>query len=263
MPEYGAALRNYERATAIDPEYVFAWSNQADVHTSIAGYDYAIGRDPRPAVERARSAGERCLAVDPNFYSVLDTLAQSQLALAHYLIDTSGDPSEGLARARGYLDRADAVHPGHWVTWYFRLVAASAEAQLVLRQGADPARSIAVARGVLHEVLQRAAENYRPHVEAARIDLVEAAWAAHAGHGSAALWARARADAERAIALDEHSADARLVAAEVHLHMAAARRSRAEADLGISYLDPLLARNPHLAKAQSMRTALVRLRDSM
>ena len=114
----------------------------------------------------------------------------------------------------------------------------------------------------LREVVQRA-DSASAQVEAARVDLVEAVWAAHTGRSTAALWARARADAERALALDAQSADARIVDANVHRHIAAAQRSRAEAELGISTLEPLLARNPHHAKAQRLRTALVELRDSL
>jgi serine/threonine-protein kinase len=260
MPEYQAALRSFERATTIDPQYVYAWSNQADIYTSIAEHDVALGIDPRPAVESARRAGERCLAVDPNYYSVLDTLAQAQLAIAHYLVGTGGDPAAALASARGYLDRAETVQPGNMVTWYYRIVAAGAEATFRLRQGADPTRSVAVGRAALNEALRLAPDSAVSYVEAARLDLVEAAWAGNAGSRLALLLAQARANAEKAVALDHQLAEAKLVAAEVHLQIATMQPSRAVVDRGIAHVDQALALNRRLPRAQTVRAALLRLR---
>src|SRR5262249_54467358 len=154
MPEYEEALRGYQRATELDPQYLYAWSNQADLYATMAEYDVQIGVDPRPAVDGAQRAAERGLAVDPNFYSLLDTVAEANLTLAQYLVDSGGDPGLALDRARDHLARADAIQPGHMVTWFYRLVAAGTDARRRLRDGADPTSSIAVARAALREVLR-------------------------------------------------------------------------------------------------------------
>jgi serine/threonine-protein kinase len=263
MPEYLAALRSYERATAIDPGYLFAWTNQADIHTAIATYDYGSGRDPRTAVDRARLAGEHCLALDPNFYSVLDTLAQAQLVLADHLVEAGGDPTAALARAGEFLDRADAVHPQHWVTWYFRLVLARTDAQRRLRDAVDPMSSVAIARAAWKQAVRLAPGTVPDvHVEAARVDLVEAVWAARAGRGSASSLASARANIEKAVALAAQSAEVMLTAAEVYLQIATARRSPAVIDQGLAYLDRAVAASPRLRKAEAVRAQLLRLRAS-
>jgi hypothetical protein len=260
MPEYQAALHSYERATVIDPQDLPACSNQAELHVSLAEYDDAIGIDPRPSIDSARRTGERCLAIDPNYFFVLENLARAQLALAHHLVETGSDPTDALMRTRGYLDREETVHPGYMVAWYFRLVAAGVEATFQLRQGIDPTSSIATGRAVLKEVLRLKPDSAVSYVEAARLDLVEAAWAAHAGNGSAALLAKALADAEKAIAIDEQLADAKLTAAEACLQIATAQPSRAVVDSGIAYVDQALALNPRLRGAQTVRAALLRLR---
>ncbi|HEX7838617.1 MAG TPA: hypothetical protein VF469_14175 [Kofleriaceae bacterium] len=260
MPEYRAALRSYERATELDPKYVHACSNQVDLHTSIAEYEDAIGVDPRSAIGNARRAGERCLAIDPHFYSLLDNLAQVQLALAHYLAESGSDPTAALASARDYLDRFEKVQFETMTLWYHRLVAATTEATFRLRQGVDPARSIATGRTAFKDALRLNPDAAEPYVQAARLDLVEAAWAAHGANGPMPMLARALADAERAIALDGQLAAARLAAAEACLQIATARPSRAVIDRGIDYVDQALGRNPRLARAQAVRVALSRLR---
>jgi tetratricopeptide (TPR) repeat protein len=259
-PEYRAALRSYERANAIDPKYLVACANQVDLYTVMAEYNDTVGTDPRPAVDGARRAGERCLALDPNFYVVLDNLAQAQLALASYLVETGSDPMGALVSARGYIDRAEKVQFENMRVWFRRLVAASTEATFLLHQGADPTRAIAAGRAALKEALRLRPDSANFYVEAARLDLVEAGWAAHAANGEALLLSDALADAKRAVALDGHLAVAKLTAAEVCLQIATAQPSRAVADAGIAYADQALGLSPRLVKAQTVRAALSRLR---
>jgi hypothetical protein len=259
IPEYQAASRSYERAMTLDPQYLYACANQADVDVLIAEHERASGRDPRPAVDSAGRTGERCLAIDPNHYSVLDTMAQAQLSLAHHLADTAGDPMAAVARARGHLDRADALHPGHTVTSFYRLVAAGVEAKFRLRQDADPAAAIEAGRAALTAALRLAPDWSDCYVEAARLDLVAAAWAARRGRSAARQLASAVDNAEKAVALDAGFTEAKLAAAEAYLDRATAQRSRADAELGIGHIDRALAIDPRLHGAQAVRAALARL----
>jgi hypothetical protein len=113
---------------------------------------------------------------------------------------------------------------------------------------------------VLEEHRRRRPESSESYVEAARLDLTEAAWAARAGGAALPLLAQALADAEHAVKLDGQLAEANLTAAKVCLQIATAQPSRAMVERGIGYLDQAVSRNPRLAKAQALRAALVRLR---
>jgi eukaryotic-like serine/threonine-protein kinase len=260
MPEYRAALASYERAAAIDPDYVYAWWNQADIHESIAEYQAANRVDPRAAVDAARHAGERCLAVDRSFEPVLGTMALAEISLARYQVETGGSPSDALARAGEYLDRSDALHPGDWVTWFYRAAAAGAAAAFQLREDHDPSGSIAAARAALREAVWLSPGHANCRIEAARLDLMEAAWAPRAGRAAAPLLADALADAERAVALDEHSTDARSIAARACLQIAAMNPSPAIIDRGIDHAERALQRNPQLSEAQVVIATLLLLR---
>ncbi|MEO7732044.1 MAG: protein kinase [Kofleriaceae bacterium] len=262
MPEYDAALRGYDRAAEIDPGYVYACSNQADLHASIAGYQASRRVDPAAAAERARQASERCLAIDPQYDMVLDAVAAAQLELARYLLETGGDAGPALTRARRDLDRADARHPANVVTRVRRLVAAALEARARLRDGVDPTAALGIGRAALRDALQLSPGSVDCYVEATRLDLVEAAWAAHLGRSPRDLLARARRDAEQAVAADRQFAQARVVAAAVYLQLAAVDSSTAVIERGLAYADEALAIHPRLLEAEAVRAALAQFRQS-
>jgi tetratricopeptide (TPR) repeat protein len=264
MPEYQAALRSYEHAITLDPQYLSACTNQVDLHTVIAEHNDAIGIDPRSAVDSARRIGERCLGIDPNFYGILDNLVQAQLALAHHLVESGGDPRPALISARDYIDRAEKVQPETMTLWFRRLVAARTEATFWAHQRADPTNSVATGRAALRQALRlgsaSAAASAYFYIEAARLDLIEAAWAAHAASGEMPLLTRALHDAQKAVELNARLADAKLTAAEVCLQIATAQPSRAIVELGIAYAKQALERNPRLLKAQTLLAALMQRR---
>ncbi len=255
ISEYRAALRSYGRAMEVDPGYVDACSGQVAVHASIAEYDDAIGVDPRPAVDDAWRIGERCPPIDQN-------LARAQLTLARYLVEVGDDPTAVLTSANGYLDRLEGSQLASVLVRYYRLVAADLEAAFRLHQGVDPARSIARGRAALASALQLAPGMAEVQVEAARLDLHEAAWLrrAHPESGELALLTKALASAEKAVALDGQLVDALLVAAEICQRIATARFSSAVIERGIDHVSRALVRNPRLVKAQHVRAELVRLR---
>jgi hypothetical protein len=97
------------------------------------------------------------------------------------------------------------------------------------------------------------------HVEAARLDLVEAAWKAHAGGGPTKLPASALASAKTAIDLDPRLADAYIVAAEACLQLAAVQPSPAIEDC-ILYAKQARDLNPRLPRAQRLYDSLMESR---
>jgi tetratricopeptide (TPR) repeat protein len=249
-------LRGFERTVELDPDFVNGWTNQADIHTSIAERDVARGVDPRPAVARAVHAGQQGLEIDPNYYSLLATMAQAELAGASYLVGHGGDPMTTLARTRGYLDKAIAVQPGNMAPWYYRVIAAEVEAQFRLRMGSNASSPIATGRAALRETLRIDPGAAVSHVEAARLGLIEATSVARTSR-AAVLRRDALVEIERAIALNPRAAAARLVAAEVCLQITTALRSRPITDRGIEYVDQALALHPGLPGAQAVRSALL------
>jgi hypothetical protein len=259
-PEYRAALRSYERAAAIDPQYEAPCVNQVELQANLAEYDAASGDDPRPEVDGARRVGEGCLAINPKSFYALENLARAELVLAHHLVERGGEPTDALAQARRYLARDEAVHPGYIASRYYRLLAARVEAAFLVRRGLDPASAIVEGREALTEALRLRPDSDFSHIEAARLDLVEAAWAAHAGRDGSALLHEALALAEKTIEHDEHLADAHLVAAEACLQLAKAQPSAALLEAGMKYVERALALNPWQRKAQEMRAELSRLR---
>ncbi len=263
IPEYQAALRSYERVMKIDPQNARACSNQVDLQVGIADYDNKIGVDPRSALADARRMGERCLASAPKSYFLLDNLAQVDLAVAYDLVQTGGDPTMALASARGYLDRAENVQIDTTTIWYHRLIAATLEAMFWLREGADPTRAIATGRAALDEALRRFPRSVGSHVEAARLDLVEAAWVAHTPGEKMPILTRALANAEKAIADRDPSGMAALTAAKVCLQIATAQPTRAVIQRGIDYLAEAQRHNPRFAEAPTIRAALERLGSSV
>ncbi len=261
MPAYLAALRSYERASAIDPQYLAACISQVDLHTSIAEHNDAIGNDPRSAVDNAQRVGARCLAINPNHRVLLDNLAQAQLALAQYLVEAGRDPRAALASARDHVDRAEGAQPETALVWLRRLTAARIEATFRLRQRDDPTPSVVTGRAALGNVLRLFPNSPDSYVEAARLDLVAAGWAAHTGSAELPLLEQALANAEKAVALPGQLAAASLTAAEACLRVATVRPSRIVVDLGIAHVEQAIARDRRLAKAARVRVALHALRQ--
>jgi serine/threonine-protein kinase len=215
-PEYQAAVQSYRRASEIDPQYLAPCINLIDIETTLGEWEAAHGHDPQPSIALALSAGNHCLTINANYAPVFDRLAAAQLALASYLV-RGGDPEPALGGARRYVLQSEKLAPGGHDIWFDRLVAARIEAAYRLRERADPASSIATAREALSAALQLTPRSPFVYIEAARLDLVEAA---RARDGAAAALAGALVEAEKAMVLDDRLVDAKLVAAEVCLESA-------------------------------------------
>jgi hypothetical protein len=179
-------------------------------------------------------------------------MASAQLALADFLVDRA-DPGPALAAARGYLDRANKVNPSHMMSWFYRAVAARYEARARLNHGGDVVAAVTEGRAALDQALKLAPGSADAWVERARLDLIES----QARPGDATALSRARADADKAIALDGQFAEARLTAAEACLELAKKTHSADAVRRGLAYADGAIAINPKLEEAKKVRAALV------
>ncbi|NJD10097.1 MAG: hypothetical protein FIB01_06475 [Gemmatimonadetes bacterium] len=72
-----SALREYESATRIAPDYAKAWAGVADAYNMLGSYDYA-GMRPGAAYPRAKRAAERALALDRHLSDAYAALANVQ-----------------------------------------------------------------------------------------------------------------------------------------------------------------------------------------
>jgi hypothetical protein len=259
--EYEAARSSYERASRIDPRYLHACTNQAELHTLIAEHDNALERDPRSEVDSARRVGQRCLEIDHTFYSLFDTLARAQLARAQYLLETQDSPIEALEAARSFLARSAAGLPEHTELSFQRAAASRIEAAFLLDHDHDPMKSVATGRADLEKALQLMPGSAKCHVEATRLDLIEANWAAHTSGRTESALVNAHDHAEKAIKLDKLLPEAQLIAAEACLQIAMAQRRYAALIEGILHADKALQLNPQLAKARRVRKALEKQRE--
>jgi TolB-like protein/DNA-binding winged helix-turn-helix (wHTH) protein/Tfp pilus assembly protein PilF len=108
------ALRYFQQAIALDPQYAAAHAGLADTYGLLCAYAYAVV-PPREAMPRAREAARRAIALD-------ETLAEAQASLGWVSFVYEWD----WAAAESALRRAIALNPsyatGH--LWYSRLLAA-------------------------------------------------------------------------------------------------------------------------------------------
>ncbi|TMQ02303.1 MAG: serine/threonine protein kinase [Deltaproteobacteria bacterium] len=261
--EYREALRSYQHVTARDPLHLNACANQADLHALIAEYDDSLDDandgDLRAAVDDARAVGTRCLTIDGKFYSVLDSLARAQLALADHLVKLGDDPSRALREARDYLERSKTANPEHLNVWYQRLVAARIKATFDLGRGNDPMPAMSTRHADLKEAVRLMSDSAMSYVEAARLDLIEAAWAQRQGDPTLPLLTHARGDADIAVTLDRALPEARLVAAEARLRIATAQGNKAVACEGLTSVREAERLKPRLAGLSAVRDELAPL----
>ncbi len=257
--EYEAARDAYQRAIEIEPQYVNACSYRAEIEVLIGEYDAANNRDPRDDIDAAERIGARCRQIDPRFYLLLDYLARGQLALARYLVQNHRDPMDALGRARDLLDADEKLNSGHTELWQQRGVAARIEATYRLQRKVDPTPSIADGRKALASAQKSMSESAAIHLETARLDLIEAAWAAAAGQPPGDRLTAAIEHAVRAVKLDAQSADAKRVAAQAYLQMATAQSSHDMACTGLSYADQVARLGQLSPEMQTVQAGLRRL----
>jgi serine/threonine-protein kinase len=244
MPELAAALAGYRRATEVDPTYVFGWSNQAELSATIAEYQLDHGGDPRAAIDDAIKTGEHGLAIDPSLHQFLDSMAEAEISRARYLVDTRGDPAPALAAARGYLDRAETLRPRELTTWFDRARAARWEARSLLAHDADAHVALAAARTAIAVAIELGPDASIVWAERAELELVA---------GELDL---ARADAEKAFALDDKQALPLAIAAETQLALARRTHDPAAIERGLAYADRALAIDPRSRRAAAAKAAL-------
>ena len=94
---FSRALRHYETAIALDPEYAEAHAGLANAHGTLAYWGLL---HPRQAREQCFKYGRRALELDPE-----STAALVALGMAHLYLERD------FKRARQYLDIADQSYP--------------------------------------------------------------------------------------------------------------------------------------------------------
>jgi serine/threonine-protein kinase len=262
MPEYTAAVRRYEQAVESEPRYIFGHTNLVNAHNSIADHLASHGLDPEDELRQAEAAAAHCLSVDKNNSTALIYLAVSEIVRAQYRLDAGQDPRPALGRALAQLERARAVAPASSFNatrraWVYHLRAAWEVAA-----GQDPGPALVQGRAALLEAGRASAACADCLLLAARLDLVDAAWAQHEGRPSLPLLERALATALRRVSMDA-TPDAHQELARAYWRLGEARRPRAlasEIAQGLDQVTRALAKSPDLAHVHAIRGGLLLLR---
>jgi len=250
MPEFEASAAAFRKATIIDPNYLYAWSNDVDVLAQLAEYQVGQGIDPRDTVSSAIESGERGLALDPNYDMLLKWMADVRLREAEYCIATNTDPSTAIESARAYLNRADLARPRNMTTWWLRARAARFATQWLLSIHQDAAREVAKAREANARVLELAPSAVAGWVEHAELDLA-------IGDLNSA-----RAEAAKAMSVDGSDDNAYLVAADIERAFAIRFHDVAALGRGLQLLGHVLTANPRSPRARSIQAALIALKHA-
>jgi serine/threonine-protein kinase len=257
MLEYEAARRAYQRAIEVDPQDVKTCSNRAEIEVLIAEHDAANNRDPRDAVDAAERIGVRCRAIDPNFFQVLDYLGRAQLALGQYQVQIHRDPADALGRVRRQLDADEKLFAEHMEIWQQRGVAARIEATFRLQSKADPSSAVAEGRKALARALELVPQSLYTFLEQARLDVIDAAWAATSRQSPATWLDHAATHADEAAAIDGQLLEAKLIHAYLQVAAPApAHDARCDALL---QADRAVALDPRLPELLELDAALRRL----
>ena len=247
MPEFKAAAESYQRATSIDPAYVYAWSNRIDLAGVVAEFLLDRGEDPSDIAAEAVTIGERGLAIDPSLDRFLTAMADVVLDRAEYIVGVGSDPRPAITTSRGYLDRADKLHPDSQLTWLLRARAARLEASWLVSQRGDSREALAAAHTAIDKAMQLTPTATANWIEQAEVELV-------AGNLTAA-----RSSAANVIHLDDNDAKAKVVAAAIELAVAQRTRDPAAVGLGVKLVDAALTIKPSSIRAKRLRAALALL----
>jgi serine/threonine-protein kinase len=254
MPQYKAAEEAYVRAGQIDPQYLYACINLAELHTLRAENDVPNKRNPKDDVASAERVGSLCSTKDGVYFSVLDAQARAEIALAQYQVAGGEAPTDALRKARDYLTRSEEAFPGHPEASFQRLAAERMEAIFRLRERTDPTIAVAAGREALRAGQKVMSDSARSFVDAARLDLIEAAWKAHAETSSTyiASLLQAKHDAFAAASLDANLPNAQILAAKACLELAIAQHSPIGAGDCRPYAEPAQDLDSLLPRGASM-----------
>lgn len=262
--EYAAAQASFERATAIDPEYVFAFANQIDLAATLADYQLLHGTDPSAAVARAQTAAARCLAIDPSFYKARYNLGEAQLTAAKYLAAAGRDPRPMLTQVRLTYEQLIAVQPKSASVHLLRARAAIEEARSAFGSDASTT-ALADAHAALARAIEADDRQVRNHTIAAELALLEAREAERRSDNATPALERALAEGRRAVELDVNDGEAAVVCARAYARLARTRDASARQPLvaaGLALIDAALSRSADDAEAHLVHAALLDLADT-
>jgi len=249
MPEYRAASAAFERATTIDPDYLFAWTNRVDVLAELAEYQVSRSIDPRDTVELALASGNRGLAIDPNYDMLLKWMADAELREAEFLLGAGADPSTVLTAARGYLDRANVARPRNMTTWWLQAKAWRFESAWLLAHTRDAPAAIQRGRDATAHVIELAPGSTAGWIERAELELLTGDLA------------NARSDATKALLLDPEDELANLVGADIERSIAEHGHDVKAIAHGMKLVDQALSIEPQNARAVAVRSRLLELQQ--
>ena len=103
------AIRYFEEAIALDPNYALAYTGIADCYNA-SGFSYDLGLPAAEVISRAKTAAAKALEID-------DTLAEAQTSVAYakLLFDWDFEQAEALFRRALELN-PNYVNARHWYT---------------------------------------------------------------------------------------------------------------------------------------------------
>jgi len=242
-PEYQAAITAFRRATTLDPQYLYAWTNETSALAGLANYLNESGGNPEPLIAEAIASGERGLACDPSFGMLVDRLAMVELVAASYRVRVNVDAASAIASARAYIDRAEKLRAADVDAAFDRAQAARLDLQDRRAHHLDTDDAERIARTAATRFVELVPGVTTGWTERAELEVVL---------GDSAS---ARQDVDKALAIDMLDPRANLIGAE--LSLARASNDPRERTRGRELADRAAAQAPHSQRAKAARDAFV------
>ena len=178
------AIKRFEEAVALDPEFAEAWAGLAASSAILPAY--SIHYDPETAMVRAGEAADRALAIDPD-------LAQAWVVQGNILSWNSN-----WAKARVALERAVELDPDNDIGWYYLSLSYLftgflADAQAMAERAVEIAPQSGANNGALGRI--HLAQGNLDMARKASEDAIALGWPF--AHGDLALLAARAGDGER------------------------------------------------------------------
>ena len=150
VPTLLEALRYFQEATELDPDYASALAAQAEVYTLLGAYEYSVF-PPAQAFEAARRTANRALELDPG-------RAEAYAALGNVHFNYDRDHQAAEAAFRRAIDVNRGYAPAyHWYSLFLATRERWEESQAaILRAGElDPASRVTWAARARHKYFRR------------------------------------------------------------------------------------------------------------
>lgn len=258
------AIERCDRAVRLDPEFTFSYINKAIASNYMALHLIDTGRSPDATLSDALGAIRAAKARNPGFAGASANAGWIYVLRASYESVTGGDPSESLRLAEESTRDLEKSAPSSIMVYELRAMTGSAKALHSLRQGSDPAPALDEARVAAQRIVSEAKWDIDYRILRARIEILGARWALLRG---ADLPGDLDGEMTQIAAmLEKERVQPRLyqTLAEIHEVRAAwleGRKRDAGEDVkkGLEMADKALAKNPRMASAFAVKSALLLL----